>query len=30
MSRIGNQPIEIPSGVSISIDHPKVTVKGPK
>ena len=30
MSRIGNQPIEIPSGVSISIEHPKVTVKGPK
>ena len=30
MSRIGNQPIEMPSGVSISIDHPKVTVKGPK
>ena len=30
MSRIGNQPILIPSGVSINIDHPKVTVKGPK
>ena len=30
MSRIGNQPITIPSGVSISIDHPKITVKGPK
>ena len=26
MSRIGNQPITIPSGVSISIDHPKITV----
>lgn len=30
MSRIGNQPILIPSGVSINIDHPKITVKGPK
>ena len=31
MSRIGNAPIEIPSGVEIRInDHNNVTVKGPK
>ena len=30
MSRIGNQPITIPSGVEIAIDARAVTVKGPK
>lgn len=30
MSRIGLKPIEIPSGVDITIDNHKVTVKGPK
>ena len=30
MSRIGKNPIEIPSGVSVSIDGQNVTVKGPK
>jgi large subunit ribosomal protein L6 len=30
MSRIGKKPIEIPSGVTITIDGEKVTVKGPK
>jgi len=30
MSRIGNKPIEIPSGVEVSIDHLTVSVKGPK
>jgi large subunit ribosomal protein L6 len=30
MSRIGNQPIKIPAGVSIDITEDKVTVKGPK
>ena len=30
MSRIGKQPIEIPSGVTISIDAGRVSVKGPK
>ncbi len=28
MSRVGKRPIEIPSGVNISIDNNKVTVKG--
>jgi large subunit ribosomal protein L6 len=30
MSRIGKQPIEVPSGVEVSIDGSRVTVKGPK
>lgn len=30
MSRIGLKPIEIPSGVEISVDNNLVTVKGPK
>ena len=30
MSRIGKQPIDIPSGVDIAVDGPKVTVKGPR
>mgnify|MGYP001139649672 FL=1 len=30
MSRIGNAPITVPSGVEITIDGPEVTVKGPK
>ena len=30
MSRIGNQPIAIPSGVNVNIDYPNITVKGPK
>ena len=30
MSRIGRLPIEIPSGVDVSIDGAAVTVKGPK
>ena len=30
MSRIGKQPIAIPSGVEISVDGSHVTVKGPK
>jgi large subunit ribosomal protein L6 len=30
MSRIGRLPIEIPSGVDVSIDGASVTVKGPK
>ncbi|MEW9110711.1 50S ribosomal protein L6 [Cytobacillus gottheilii] len=30
MSRIGKKPIEIPSGVTITIDGAAVTVKGPK
>ncbi|HEU5158933.1 MAG TPA: 50S ribosomal protein L6 [Streptosporangiaceae bacterium] len=30
MSRIGRQPITVPSGVDVSIDGQKVTVKGPK
>lgn len=30
MSRIGNSPIEIPSGVTVTIDGHTVTVKGPK
>ena len=29
MSRIGKKPIEIPSGVEITIDGCKVTAKGP-
>jgi large subunit ribosomal protein L6 len=30
MSRIGRQPIAVPSGVDVSIDGQTVTVKGPK
>jgi large subunit ribosomal protein L6 len=30
MSRIGKQPIPVPSGVEVSIDARRVTVKGPK
>ncbi|MEZ5342573.1 MAG: 50S ribosomal protein L6 [Acidimicrobiales bacterium] len=30
MSRIGNAPIEIPSGVEVSVSGQTVTVKGPK
>lgn len=30
MSRIGKQPIEIPSGVDVKIDGANITVKGPK
>jgi large subunit ribosomal protein L6 len=30
MSRIGRQPIPVPSGVEVTIDGPRVTVKGPK
>src|ERR1700742_2075603 len=30
MSRIGRQPITVPSGVSIAIDPERVTVNGPK
>ena len=30
MSRIGKQPIEIPSGVTITVDDEAITVKGPK
>lgn len=30
MSRIGKQPIPVPSGVEVTIDGPSVSVKGPK
>src|ERR1700732_3059206 len=30
MSRIGKQPIQIPSGVEVSIDGQQVSVKGPR
>ena len=30
MSRIGTKPINIPSGVSVTVDGTQVTVKGPK
>ena len=30
MSRIGKKPVPIPSGVTVSVDKSKVTVKGPK
>jgi large subunit ribosomal protein L6 len=30
MSRIGNNPISIPSGVDIKVNDNVVTVKGPK
>ena len=30
MSRIGKQPVEIPSGVDVTVDGSHVTVKGPR
>lgn len=30
MSRIGRQPIPLPSGVEVTVDGPRVTVKGPR
>jgi large subunit ribosomal protein L6 len=30
MSRIGKQPIAVPSGVEVAIDGPRVNVKGPR
>ena len=30
MSRIGNSPIQVPSGVDVIVDGPTVSVKGPK
>ena len=30
MSRIGKQPITVPSGVDVTIDGTNVAVKGPK
>ena len=30
MSRIGRKPITIPNGVSVTMDHTAITVKGPK
>lgn len=30
MSRIGNKPITVPSGVEVKLDGNKITVKGPK
>lgn len=30
MSRIGRKPIAVPSGVSVTLDHTVITVKGPK
>ena len=30
MSRVGNAPITVPSGVEVSVSGPDVTVKGPK
>src|SRR5919198_865235 len=30
MSRIGKQPIEIPSGVKVDVDGPRVSVEGPR
>ena len=30
MSRIGRQPIPVPSGVTVTLDGPAITVKGPK
>jgi len=30
MSRIGKQPIDIPSGVDVAVDGSRVTVKGPR
>ena len=30
MSRIGKKPIEIPAGVTVTLNNNTVTVKGPK
>ena len=30
MSRIGRQPIEVPAGVTVTVDPGRVTVHGPK
>lgn len=30
MSRVGKQPIEVPAGVTVSIDGQEISVKGPK
>jgi large subunit ribosomal protein L6 len=30
MSRVGNAPITLPSGVEVQVDGPRVTVKGPQ
>ena len=30
MSRVGKKPIEIPAGVTVTLDKNTVTVKGPK
>ncbi len=30
MSRVGNNPIVVPSGVDVAVDGPDVTVKGPR
>lgn len=30
MSRIGDQPVEVPDGVQVSLDGPRVTVEGPE
>ena len=30
MSRIGNKPVEVPSGVKVNVDGRKVSVEGPK
>src|SRR5438093_7414524 len=30
MSRIGKQPIEVPSGVDVDVEGSRVTVKGPR
>ncbi|MGV3240977.1 50S ribosomal protein L6, partial [Streptococcus hyovaginalis] len=30
MSRVGKKPIEVPAGVTVTIDKSTVTVKGPK
>ncbi|MTE25183.1 50S ribosomal protein L6, partial [Microbacterium sp. ZXX196] len=30
MSRVGKKPVEVPAGVTVTIDNSTVTVKGPK
>jgi large subunit ribosomal protein L6 len=30
MSRIGKKPVEVPKGVTVTLDGQTVTVKGPK
>ena len=30
MSRIGKKPVDVPSGVTVTIDGPRVSVKGPR